>query len=1401
MRNLFNWTAARLVAAFALALPLAAIAAPTATAVWRSNLGQSYTIGGNTYALKIYGAGTDSAAGILNLDGTVTVTNGWTGWSSPCFEFGSDVTSISVLVKFSGFAAVTDDYGACLAAMRDSSGNEVGAYVAKGATHLSAFYKASGDNGPTQVKLNGSDDAVVGNGYMLFSYSTSGGVKVYMGSSIDGLVGGAESGYKYSNKTISRLAIGGDADGAYYTPTGFTIEDVALFVGSSYAASDVADYVFPTVAVDDTATMLMSELNAKVAAFDADINYFSASPVVTLDEEPSDATKAYLRSALWNATVFIKDQDIENLDPTVYGNKDSTLKLSGVSGFWGATTYENTATPAIELEDSETEGKEYGFFSRNGYSFYAKGAYYYVHTPELKGSGTYKANTTGNGALFVADKFDNFTGKLNLEGKTVWLGTGAPEKTEDTWNNLVNFPGTVRLGSTIPANYSTWNVPNGYRGTVIQKTAANATETAFLTAAAWKGTCKMSWNPGNNPLDIVNYGNANSVIEITTNFGAYPTQNGGSDGAEVAAEVKIAEGVTWTVSNGWTAESYRTTFAKLSGAGSLTVNGTTSGDTAIPYTITRLEGFTGTLAGRRGQFTIGTIVPAVEPTPSAKLVNCTTTFAPILGNTEVYYNNAKVDDIELEFKAGDGIYVKAVAYVVFQQESGQSFIDVTNYYTTVSNAIEAAKSLKKTVVLVAQPDAADTYEISVGETINVKKGEFTFDGIIFPEGPQYINTTTEIAGVTQYKCAIYTATVQYPGQEPENTTVALGQILNGLYAGYTPAYAGTIVTVLDGSDATVGDVMPDVFTYNGEAHTYTLKTMVASITSGYSTVYYPTLAAAFEAATAGQTIKVLADNTLAGTIEITTDNLTLDLNGCTVTGAAGDHFMFEIKEPDKADVSFTIKDTSTGQTGKAYSAASKVVLANSQNCTFTLASGTLESGSSAPVYIFGDSTQYTYGVTISGGTLKSGALGGSEDNSYCIYATAGTITFTGGAMDSAVGAFRAKTVNVSGGDVTVGSDSAVCYNISTETFTYNFTGGTFNRDVSQYAADGYEVLANGDGTYGVREYLGWIYEAADHPNYTGSWSNTVDYVEGKIAITNGNTYTANSASDGNKVTLALTLSFDGVNDDDTELTGAKAAARLASSGFQLYMSTNGVPAWVDVAATGVDPEEDVDYDFEIVLDMAKKMYSAKVRPTNSNGLAVQLADGSGATNFVFAYSSSTPVQKIDFIGSGKVTSIEGRYEYVDVAEFEPGRQDFCDIVLSIDEADWLNAQDNYDVLTNKLSVMTQTALDNAYLLNLDITSDYSYAFSVSGIDVGDDSVNVEITLTRSGALVEGEDPRPINGTLTLNGTADLGTAFAPVAEQAVSFDSHADFGGGATTTTVTVDTSKTDAKFFQPVIE
>ena len=556
-----------------------------------------------------------------------------------------------------------------------------------------------------------------------------------------------------------------------------------------------------------------------------------------------------------------------------------------------------------------------------------------------------------------------------------------------------------------------------------------------------------------------------------------------------------------------------------------------------------------------------------------------------------------------------------VAYVVFQEESGQSFVDVTNYYVTVAAAIDAAKELKKTVVLVAQPESTDTYEISAGETVNVKKGEFTFNGIIFPEGPQYNNTTTEIAGVTQYKCAVYTATVQYPGQEPESVSGQLMQILGGLYTGYAPSLVGTVVTVLDGSDATVGDAMPDVFTYNSEAHTYTLKTMVALINNGYVDTYYPTLTNAFAAATAGQTIKVLADNTVAGPAIVINKNLTLDLNGKTVTRATVAGHVFEPVD----SCSFTITDTSDGATGKVV-AAQKIILSGDP-CIFTLNAGTLESGDN-PIYLYNGNGDGI--VNINGGKLVCNYTG--SEHAYAIVNIYGSVNVTAGEIESQCGGFEIDAVTFSGGSLMIGPGSEKqVFHRGSYSSTITVTGGTFNRDINEYCASGYAAY----------EYS------------TGIWTVSEVYVEGQ----------------------------------------------------------------------------------DICLD---------------------------GTN----------------------------------------------VTINASQAAWLKACGDKATVSNKIENLTFDQFYNDYLLNLDIlASENDYTFAVKGIAVGEDTVDVTVTLTRTGALTENEKAKPIVGTLKLKGTASLGTAFTVLGEASVEFDANAKFGDGATETTVTVDTTETDAKFFQPVIE
>ena len=716
-----------------------------------------------------------------------------------------------------------------------------------------------------------------------------------------------------------------------------------------------------------------------------------------------------------------------------------------------------------------------------------------------------------------------------------------------------------------------------------------------------------------------------------------------------------------------------------------------------------------------GGETIGTASGTYKVAPDS-VVTVTYAAAPgyeISGTTEYTIDTSKS---ETTFDPAGTTEVKQyVAYVVFQQEQeyDSSYYDVTNYYTTVAAAIDAAKAMKRTVVLIAQPEATDTYNISAGETINVKEGEFTFDGIIFPEGAQYNNTTTETAGVTQYKCTVITATVQYPGQEPVGMTGQLIQILGGLYSGYVPGYAGTVVTVLDGSDATVGNAMPEVFTYDSEAHSYTLKTMVASYNNGYTTTYYPTVSNAVATVASGSTITLVENVALDESVEIAAGkSITIDLNGKTITGPAG---------------------------GYAFSNAGEVTIEN------------------------------------------------------------GTITGAGGVAENTAGG---ASIAVSSGSYTTTSD--LFGNV--EGSTIAVSGGTFNAAVpAEYCADGYEPKDNGDGTYTVRIDLGWIYEAADHPGYTGSWSNDVEYAEGKIKIEDGNTYTANRPSDGQLVTVAMTLSFDDANDEDEDVGDAKAAVKLASGEtdgtyrFQLYTTNElGAAAWANATVAGVTATTNVDYTFVFVLDLTNKVYTASiVDGATTNAFSV------GASGEIpFAYQGTvTPVQQIEFIGAGTVTSIEGSYEDASapVEEFHPA-DPIGEVVLSADQATWLNGQNNYAALAAKIATMSQEAFSNAYLLNLDILDenyDGTYEFKVTNIEFGKDDLDnetvvVTVNLTRKGALAGG-----INGTLELKGGNTLPASTFDVI-QSVEFTDD-DFSEG-NTTTCTFSKGANPAAFYQPVI-
>ena len=215
---------------------------------------------------------------------------------------------------------------------------------------------------------------------------------------------------------------------------------------------------------------------------------------------------------------------------------------------------------------------------------------------------------------------------------------------------------------------------------------------------------------------------------------------------------------------------------------------------------------------------------------------------------------------------------------------------------------------------------------------------------------------------------------------------------------------------------------------------------------------YYTIAEAFAAAKDDDAITVIANNTLTGEINVGV-SLTLDLNGYTVTGAAGDNVMFN----PGTNVTFTIKDSSEGATGKLVSAKGKVVCSGN-DCTLRIESGTVEATRDVPIWIWRTSKCE---VIVDGGTIIAGrGITEEEDGNYGIVATYGKITFNGGVLHAPnCDGFRAfGGVEINGGSVTVRPNGEVVRN------NYNavVNDGRFNIDVKNICADGKTTKKEGE---------------------------------------------------------------------------------------------------------------------------------------------------------------------------------------------------------------------------------------------------------------------------------------------------------------------------------------------------
>ena len=416
MTKLLKCVAAAAVFACAAALGLGAYAA-TPVAVWDGNFSESATINGATF----------------NANGNTVADDGSyvkiTGEKGAVFTLNKSYRYITAVFTVSNLNE-TAAYDRALATV--GGGTLFGAYLQSGTltTHgingnaiwptanasdyssydstLTSYADASTQRTFSLTQAHSSSSYSGTHLYEVYGGDTAAAIK-FGGSGNNGL----RAGQAYSKVVIGGMESYTEGTTLFKAASDLVILKVALYASDStfpIAQADYATYSMPSMTVVTTPST-MSALNTAVAASSDAVALSDVSATITLDEEPSDATKSILQSAYWQGTVLIKDADKNNIVPSNYGNPNSTLKLSGVKGYFAAQQFNSSATPAIELEDSETDGREYGLWQYDGYSFYSgtSSTYQYMNTPELKGSGTYQIDTAETSSLFVADKFSNFT--------------------------------------------------------------------------------------------------------------------------------------------------------------------------------------------------------------------------------------------------------------------------------------------------------------------------------------------------------------------------------------------------------------------------------------------------------------------------------------------------------------------------------------------------------------------------------------------------------------------------------------------------------------------------------------------------------------------------------------------------------------------------------------------------------------------------------------------------------------------------------------------------------------------------------------------------------------------------------------------------------------------------------
>jgi len=506
------------------------------------------------------------------------------------------------------------------------------------------------------VKLNGHTFTPTEAGSIFVTESTNGstGITTYTAATLVAKVGtqkfatlqaaiaAADAG---ATKTVDLV---GAATGAVTIPDGITVA-----VAASSSLSDVSSLAGSGVLYADSPAALQI-VNAKSGLFSA-----------------SD----------WEGVVSLANLDISAaIDLTRFGNANSVVRFNNAGC---AFTTGSTTAHAIKALEVGPNGLDLiGNYSAGTFTFPCA----------LTGTGNLKiaAKNSQYGTDLKVVKFtgdvSGFTGSINFDSDAncaVYFGES--EGNGNCISVAADKSVTVAAGKT-------WTAPGGFvvRGNMTvngtldagsEKLYGNGTitfnaATSLVVAGSWTGRYIANFKADNAAIFYIpeNAAATTMIIGVNGEFGGYPRFGDG------APEVKgpVTLDANWTIANGWYGTDYTTKFAKLSGSGDLTVNGTTSGDSGIYYTITELDGYTGTLGGRRGYFTIGKVNVATPPANGARVVKIAIGANGSMLSDDVPLYVGGVDSgatltYEVAGASGEGLYYHAPVFDVrFYKDAGKT---------------------------------------------------------------------------------------------------------------------------------------------------------------------------------------------------------------------------------------------------------------------------------------------------------------------------------------------------------------------------------------------------------------------------------------------------------------------------------------------------------------------------------------------------------------------------------------------------------------------------------------------------------------------------------------------------------------------------------------------------------